>query len=217
MNLLALIDGPSAAIVLGGTLLATTLRSGLNGGLATLRCLVGLVQPRFDYTRARAEIAAQVEIINRDGIYRAEPRHFGDREFDEVADTLIERRSVNALLAKHDAHRRMRRAHSQQVVATLNQAAETAPVFGLCGTLVSLSQLNVTAEPANVIAGSLSTAILTTLYGLLAAHFLFVPLSHLVRRKADAEEAERQKLVDWLAGELEKHGVRQGASREAGS
>jgi chemotaxis protein MotA len=214
MNLIVLLDGPSAVIVLGGTLLATVLRSGLRNCGATVRGLFALAQPHFDYARAQSEVAVQIQNIHRDGLYRAEPRHFGDREFDEVADTLIERRSVNALLQKHRAHRELRQEHSRVVVTTLGQAAETAPVFGLCGTLIGLSQLNVATGPVASSAGGLSTAIVTTLYGLLAAHIVLLPLANLVRRKAELEEAERQKLVEWLAEELDKENHRQRTHRD---
>ncbi len=38
----------------------------------------------------------------------------------------------------------------------------------------------------------------------MTAHLLFAPLARFIERQADKEEAERQKLVDWLAAELER-------------
>jgi flagellar motor component MotA len=40
--------------------------------------------------------------------------------------------------------------------------------------------------------------VVTTLYGLLAAHLLFYPFAQLVERRGEQEEAERERLVDWL-------------------
>lgn len=48
MDLSTLIDGPSALIVGGGTLLATVLRSGLGDCRMTLRKLAGLGRNGFD-------------------------------------------------------------------------------------------------------------------------------------------------------------------------
>lgn len=45
-------------------------------------------------------------------------------------------------------------------------------------------------------------AVLTTLYGLLLANIVLAPLSRAVDRAAMREEAERQKLIDWVAGQL---------------
>lgn len=202
MNYMILIDGTSAAIVLGGALVATLLRCGARGCYLAVRSLFGSLKPRFDADRARAELAVQIREIKRDGFLRAEPHHFGDREFDEVTDTLIERRSVGALLEKHRAHRDHRIERSATAIRTIDQAAEMAPVFGLVGTLVALSQMAADAGPETMLSSSIPMAIVTTFYGLIAAHLLFAPLARFVERRAAKEEAERQKLVDWLASEL---------------
>lgn len=202
MDFLNLLDGPSAAIVLGGTALGTILRCGWRNSFATIGTLLGMPAMRFNAQRTRAELAVQIQDIRKDGFLRAEPHHFGDREFDEVADTLIERRSISALLEKHRAHRERRFVRNEIAVSTLNQAAELAPVFGLVGTLVSLSQLPSGAAGASLLSTSIPMAIVTTLYGLLVANLLFAPLARLVERRAASEESQRQQLVDWLAEEL---------------
>lgn len=202
MNLAILIDGPSALIVLGGTALATLLRSGLGDCRLTLAKLGQLGQRRFDAQATRAELALQVQEIRKDGLLRAQPHHFDDREFSEVTDALIGERSVKALLARHEAHRDRRLAQSERAVRTLAQAAELAPVFGLAGTLVSLSQMPLDGSMRAGMAGAIAMAVVTTLYGLVLANLLFAPLARIVERAAQAEEAERQAVIDWLAAQL---------------
>lgn len=202
MNYMILIDGTSATIVVGGALAATVLRSGLRGCYLAVRSVFGSLKPRFNADKARAELAVQIQEIKRDGFLRAEPHHFGDREFDEVTETLIERRSVGALLEKHRAFRDRRVERNAITVATINEAAEMAPVFGLVGTLVALSQMAADAGPETLLSSSIPMAIVTTFYGLITAHLLFAPLALFVGRRAAKEEIERQKLVDWLASEL---------------
>ena len=202
MDFWILVDGPSAAIVLGGTILGTVLRCGLRNSFVTLGTLLTIPAARFNASGTRAELAVQIQDIRKDGLLRAEPHHFRDREFDEVADALIERRSLSALLEKHRAHRKRRLARSEAAVSTLNQAAELGPVFGLVGTLISLSQLSTASGGESALSTAIPMAIVTTLYGLLIANFVFAPLARLIERRAMNEEAERQELVDWLADEL---------------
>lgn len=197
-----LFDGPSAAIVVGGTLLATWLRCGNGDCRQTLRALCRIGSSHFDAAAARAELSAQVREIQEDGVLRAQPHHFGDREFDDVTDALIGSRSVPALLHAHEAHRQRRMAASNRAVRTLAQACELAPVFGLAGTLVSLSQLPAAGVARGAFTGAISMAVLTTLYGLLLANLFLAPLARVIERDALAEEAERQKLVDWLASQV---------------
>jgi chemotaxis protein MotA len=202
MNVMTLLDGPSAAIVLGGTLLATVLRSGLGDCRVTLSKLGQLGHRHFDADLVRSELAVQVQEIRRDGIYRALPHHMGDAEFDEAAQALIERRSVAALLERHQAHMARRLTESDRAVRTLAQAAELAPVFGLAGTLVSLSQLPTEGLARGAFTGAIGMAVATTLYGLLLANLILAPLARAIERHAQAEERDRQSVIDWLAAQV---------------
>ena len=203
MTFANLLDGSSAAIVFGGTAAATLLRCGLSDLRHTFHSLMHFGRNPFDADAVRAELAVQVQEINRDGLLRAQPHHYADREFDEATDALFGRRSVAALLAAHESHKARRQIASSRAVRTLAQAAELAPVFGLAGTLISLSQLPAEGIAKGAFAGAISMAVLTTLYGLLSANLLLAPLSRMIERAGAAEEAERQTVVDWLASQVE--------------
>ena len=202
MNMLNLIDGSSALIVFGGTALATVLRSGWSDCRITLRKLSQLSSAPFDPDVARGELAQQIQGIQRDGLLRATPHHFGDSEFDEATDALITRRSVPALLAAHEAHKARRIGESDRAVRTLAQAAELSPVFGLAGTLISLSQLPAAGALSGSFTGAISMAVVTTLYGLLGANLVLAPLARSIERKAQTEETERQRVIDWIASQV---------------
>jgi len=202
MNLGHFIDGPSAVIVFGGTALATLLRCGFADCKVTLSVLVCFWRRRFDAAKVQSELAVQVREIQRDGLIRANPHMFGDREFDEAAGILIQSRSVPALLAKLEAYKARRRRSADTAAQTLSQAAELAPVFGLAGTLGSLSQLPADGIAQGAYASVISMAVLTTLYGLVSANLLLSPLSRAVERAITIEENERQKLFDWLARQV---------------
>ena len=202
MDFAHLLDATSAAIVIGGTTVATLLRCGVGDCGHTLAAIAQLARPRFDGERTRAALAMQIQDIRNDGLLRAQPRQFGDREFDEAADALIGSRSLTPLIHAHEVHKSRRLDASNRAVRTLAQAAELAPVFGLAGTLISLSQLPVEGIAKGHFATAIGMAVLTTLYGLLLANIVLAPLARVVERAALAEERERQKLVDWLAGEV---------------
>lgn len=198
-----LIDGLSAAIVLGGTVLATVLRSGRRELLLTTRALTGLVGQRFSAEQAKADLAAQVTAICRDGVLRADPRPIGDREFDEATEALIRARSLDPLIERHHAHRRHRLAQANTAVRTLAQAAELGPVFGMVGTLVSLSGLPSDGLDPGALNAAIAMAVVTTLYGLLLANLVLAPMARAVERQAQSEEKARQDVIDWLMRHLE--------------
>ncbi|MDE2412516.1 MAG: MotA/TolQ/ExbB proton channel family protein [Sphingomonadales bacterium] len=202
MNWMALIDGRSAVIVLGGTALATLLRCGPADCRVALRKLAWLRRATFNAGATRAELAGQIQEIRRDGLYRAEPHHFADSEFEEVTGALLERRSLAALLDRHAAHKARRLVQSERAVRTLAQGAELAPVFGLAGTLVSLSQLPADGLVRGAFTGAIAMAVTTTLYGLLLANLVLAPLARRIERAALAEEVERQTVIDWLTEQI---------------
>lgn len=217
MNFVTLLDGPAALIVFGGTTLATLLRCGWHDCVAAVRAVGTIGDTRFDAEGVRAELAVQIQEIQRDGILRAAPHEFGDREFDEVTGALIRRRSVGALLAAHEAHKARRQAHNDVPVRTFAQAAELAPVFGLAGTLLALTQLPPSGVSSADYAATISMAVLATLYGLLFSNLVLAPLARTLGRAAEAEETDRQAVVDWLARQVSADlaGARQGPSGRA--
>lgn len=195
------IDLPSVAVVVGGTAIATLLRCGWTDCRLALSAVLG-GRPRFDADEARAELAVQVRAIQRDGLLRANPRQLADRELDEVNEMLIGTRSVEALLAKHESQKKRRQDTDNRAIRTWAQAAELAPVFGLAGTLISLTELPADGIAREAYMNAISMAVLCTFYGLILANFLLGPLSRLVERAATREERERQEIVDWLATQV---------------
>ena len=193
-----LFDLPSAAIVIGGTLVATLLRCGWRECWTAAKLVGQLFTRPFDSTRVRSELAVQVQEIRRDGLLRAEPHRFGDGEFDELSETLIRHRSIEALHDEHERHRARRSVLAGTAGRVLAEAAELAPVLGLAGTLLALGGLS-DAVTTGSYGPAIGAAVTTTLYGLIVANFLFAPLSAAVERRARAEERERRELLDWLA------------------
>lgn len=202
MDLGALWDGTGAAIVLGGTMLATVLGSGWHELRASLVAVARLFSPRFDYRMVRSEIAGCVEDMRHDGVLRGQSCRTSDDEIARVTAALVHARSLQALLAEHERCREERVEQHQAAARPIWLAAELAPVFGMAGTLFALTQMRMGDAAQVALVSSIALAILTTLYGLLLANLLLAPLARLIERRHRSEEAERQRLIDWLAAQL---------------
>lgn len=203
MEGLTLFEPASAALVLGGTMVATLARAGWRDARATAQEIATLFSPRFDFAAARASLASEVETIRHDGLLRARLVPVADSELSDATAALARHRSVAALLEQHRQHRGRREDRRSRALALLEQAAELAPVFGLVGTLVGLASLPATGvDGEGALMAAVSTAILTTLYGLLVAHLLVLPLAGVIERRGRAEEADRERLIGWLAEQV---------------
>jgi chemotaxis protein MotA len=203
MNPSSLFDPASLLLVGGGTLLATLLRAGPRACAAALRESLGLLRRRLDGQRVRAALAGQINEVRADGLIRARLIETGDKVFDQALAAMLIQRSVCGLRARHEAHCRARLRMAREAVRTWTSAAELAPAFGLVGTLLSLSQLAAGGIETGGFNAAISGAVLTTLYGVLLANLLFLPLADAVERVAEHEHDEREALVDWLIGQIE--------------
>lgn len=216
MNVQLLIDPASAGFVLAGTLVATLARAGWKDSRTTIRQLGALGRKPFDLAMSRSELASQVARMQHDGVIRAQPRPVSDAEFTDATAALVRHRSVKALVEEHERHAAARAERRKAAIETLGEAGDLAPVLGLAGTLLALSQLpasDLASEGA--VMGSVATAVVSTFYGLLFGHLLFLPLASAIARRGRREEADRQKLVDWLVQQLEPACPRQQAERSA--
>lgn len=200
------IDPEAFGIVFLGTLAATMLRCGPRDAGAALAALAGLCRRPFDASRTKAELSGQVRSIADDGFLRAEPRRTGDEEFDALSDILVSRRSIAALHDEHEQFRENRRLAATVACRTFDAAAELAPVLGLAGTLVALGQAPAAAPGVDGLVAAIGMAVATTLYGLVAANFVFAPLGAAVARRAQQEERGRDEVLRWLAQGLRKIG-----------
>jgi len=202
MDLAHMLDPVAAGLVLGGTLGATALRSGLADCRAAFAATAALLRTRFRGDAVRGRLAPLVAQAARDGLLRTAPRPCGDAAIDQAVAVLLQTRDLAAFTARDDAAREARVADAIRAVRTLALGAELSPVFGLAGTLVSLSQLPAEGLARGAFMAAISLAVLTTLYGLLLGNLVLAPLARAVERRVEAEEAARREVMDWLLVQL---------------
>ncbi|MEP3049911.1 MAG: MotA/TolQ/ExbB proton channel family protein [Erythrobacter sp.] len=200
-----LFDPDALALVLLGTLLATFARSGWRDVRQTLRALAGLSSDPFDQDANQSAVAQTIRAVQRDGPLRAKVPAPPDPAMAELIDTYIRSRSLAALHSAQRTARAKRDIKRMQATRTFEHAGELAPVFGLVGTLFAITQL--APGDAGVLEntmGSIAAAAVSTLYGVLSAHMVFIPLGRAIERHSEREEYMRDRLIDWLGAQLDQ-------------
>lgn len=210
-----MIDLPSLALVLGGTLVATLLQAGPRNVRICLAELLAMLRPAFDSAATKADLARQIADMRKDGIVRARLSAIGDSEFDSSTAAMLSSRSLEGMLAAHAAARSERSDRALRAKQVFQQAAELAPVMGLAGTLVSLGTLGPLSGDASAIAGAIGMAVMTTLYGVLLANMIFMPLAGLLERRAMRDDTARQDVFDWLERQAQAASPRLAEKRAA--
>ena len=88
-------------------------------------------------------------------------------------------------------------ARHEDSAALYDKASSVAPAFGMVGTLVGLINMLRTMDPTSGggdLGGSMSTALVTTLYGCILAHMIFGPIANNLRIR-DGEEVLCKEII----------------------
>lgn len=208
MNLATFLDPIALALVGGGTVLATVLRTPARDLARSLAALRILPRPRFCAEPLLQQLASQARIARGHGVLALDRSVITDPDLAAALHAIVDGATpaqVTALL-DHARHARIERhAAAADVWAG---AAETAPTMGMVGTLVGLAAMFATMTDPAAIGGAMAVALLATLYGALLANLVAQPIAHRLRAAARAEAFERTRLIAPLAALAEREAPR---------
>lgn len=92
-------------------------------------------------------------------------------------------------------------ARHEDAAGLYDKASSVAPAFGMVGTLVGLINMLRTMDPTSGggdLGGSMSTALVTTLYGCILAHMIFGPIGNNLRIRDGEEVLCKQIIVEGI-------------------
>lgn len=202
-NIAQLFDPGALAIVLSGTALATAARCGWSDLCAAAGAFARLGRSGFDENANCIALARTATTIERDGPLCADIPMPPDPSLAHMVSAYLRHASLDGFHHVRRAERTAREIARGRAIRTFEYAGELAPVFGLVGTLLAIMQM----VPGSEGGGSstleaIGTAVLSTLYGVLTAHMICMPLAQAIERKGAREERAREELADWLDRQL---------------
>ncbi|MCA9726680.1 MAG: MotA/TolQ/ExbB proton channel family protein [Candidatus Eisenbacteria bacterium] len=190
---------PSLLIVVGGTLASTLIKFPLSVVVGT----VDVVRLAFVRRAERPEELVGVMVrlaqeVRRESLLALERVPVSDPflkrgvglAVDGTEPALIESLLRAEAIAEQERHDR-----GQRIFRTMGQ---TAPAFGMIGTLIGLVQMLTRMDDPSKIGGAMAVAILTTFYGAALAYLVFIPI---------AEKLSERSRTDWLHREMAIQGL----------
>jgi chemotaxis protein MotA len=102
---------------------------------------------------------------------------------------------VRAILETDIKH--MRERHSQGI-EFINSAGGYGPTFGIIGTVMGLITVLQELDEPSKLGKSIAAAFLATLWGILSANVIWLPLAGKLRTKSEEESAYRSLLVEGI-------------------
>ncbi len=194
---------PSALlIVVGGTLGAVIVRSGVSGVLAATKQTLSLFRSREadDSDETIAQLAWLARAARRDG----------QRVFERYANTTDDKLMARGLtLASEYAEPSQvspvlenildrENENGLRNVAILESAGSYAPTFGILGAVLGLIHVLRAIDNPGELGTGIATAFVATIYGVGIANLIFFPLAGRLRERHQAFIRGREKIAEAL-------------------
>lgn len=203
-------DPIALAIVGGGTVLATLLRTPfaeLRRAGAALRVLA---RRPFAAEPAIEQIAALQRIARRHGLLALDRTVVSDPDIADAIALAVDGGTAEDVAALAADRRMARWERHQAAIEAWAGAAEVAPAMGLVGTVIGLIRMFTALDDLSVLGHAMAVALLTTLYGAVLGTLVAAPIAARLRRIAEHEFAERARLEAPLAALVPRERVRVG-------
>lgn len=191
----------SVMIVFGGTVGATLVNFPLKEVLAVITVAKNAFLAKDESAQDTIETLVQVaEKARREGILAIE------RELDDIEDQFMrlgiqyavdgtEPETIRSILESELASMEERHKQGKKIFEAMGTFA---PAFGMIGTLIGLIQMLSSLDDPTQIGTGMATALVTTLYGSLAANIVFLPLAGKLEHRSREEARQKELIIEGI-------------------
>ena len=199
-NFLSFVDLPSVLIVVGGASAATMLRfplASIPSALAT-GGKIAFTQKKSNPIALIDEITQLAAIARKSGPLGLESVEVGDEFLKKGVQYVADGYEPAFILESLERERDLMLERLEDGQKIFKAMGDSAPAFGMIGTLVGLVQMLSTMDDPSTIGPSMAIALLTTLYGALIANVVCLPISEKLATKSKIEEINLTLAIDGI-------------------
>lgn len=199
---LAVVLLPPLVLVIGGTFGA-----GIAGStLSDLRRLGAWFRMAFGPERASAAAAAVAQLVELATLARKEGMLPLENRARRVEDPFLRRGLQLAIDAvpvdqlRRVLEREIEATRADDLVAArfFAKLGGYAPTIGIIGTVIGLVQVLKSLQDTTVLGPLVASAFVATLWGVLTANFVWLPMSVRIRRNADLRRAQMELILEGI-------------------
>ncbi|QGZ34903.1 motility protein A [Stappia indica] len=199
-NLTQFIDVPSILIVIGGGFAATLVRFPLAGigGAFVVGGKVAFTHKKSSPRDLIEEISTLADIVRKSGPLGLENVEVSDPTLAKGVQYIADGYEGEFIKDAMERDRDLYLDRLQEGRKVFKALGDSAPAFGMIGTLVGLVQMLATMDDPSTIGPSMAIALLTTLYGALIANVICLPLVDKLDSKFETEEVNQTLVIDGI-------------------
>lgn len=194
------IDVPSILIVFGGGLAATLIRFQLSDIAAafTTGFKVAISGKSTSPRDLIAEITSLSEIVRKSGPLGLENVDVSDPILAKGVQYIADGYELDFIKEAMERERDLELTRLSEGKRVFKALGDSAPAFGMIGTLVGLVQMLANMDDPAAIGPSMAVALLTTLYGALVSNIVCLPLVDKLDAKLDVGELNQTLIIDGV-------------------
>jgi chemotaxis protein MotA len=195
------INAPGLLIVFGGTIATTFIKFKMSDVLGSINVAMkaflvkmenpdAIITEMVEFTRiAKKEGLIALEKETPSDAFSAKALRYLSDGYDEGLIKDMLQKDINLTVQRHEL--------GQGVFKSMG---DTAPAFGMIGTLIGLVQMLAAMDDPASIGPAMAVALLTTLYGAIAANFILIPIADKLSLRSDQEKLNKSIIVEAAVG-----------------
>lgn len=191
---------PSVLIVIGGSIAATVLRFQMSSILPSL--MIGskvAFKPQKSNPRELIdEVARLADIIRKNGPLGLEGVPIEDEFLSKGVQYIADGYEGEFILDTLERERDLMLQRLEEGKRFYKSLGDSAPAFGMIGTLIGLVQMLSNMDDPSTIGPSMAVALLTTLYGALIANMICMPIADKLDAKFKIQSLNLTLAIDGI-------------------
>lgn len=194
------VDIPSMLIVIGGGLAATLIRFQLSDIAAAFGTgfKVALAGKNINPRDLISEITTLGEVVRKSGPLGLENVDVSDPILAKGVQYIADGYEIEFIKESMERERDLQLTRLSEGRRVFKALGDSAPAFGMIGTLVGLVQMLANMDDPAAIGPSMAIALLTTLYGALISNIICLPLVDKLDSKLEVDELNQTLIIDGV-------------------
>ncbi|MFN4010955.1 MAG: MotA/TolQ/ExbB proton channel family protein [Pannonibacter sp.] len=194
------VDIPSILIVFGGGFAATLIRFPLAGigGAFVVGGKVAFTSKNIKPRDLIEEISNLADIVRKSGPLGLENVDVSDPSLAKGVQYIADGYELDFIREAMERERDLTLSRLSEGKRVFKALGDSAPAFGMIGTLVGLVQMLANMDDPSAIGPAMAIALLTTLYGALISNILCLPVVDKLDSKFDVEELNQTLIIDGI-------------------
>ena len=191
---------PGFLIVLGGTFAATLIKFPISGVFVAF--FVGIKAAFVNENETPREIIdltmRLVKRARKAGLIGLEKIRVGNSFFRKGVQLCADGRDVDFIRKTMTREKELAIQRQEVGERVFRAIGDSAPAFGMVGTLVGLVQMLSNMSDPTTIGPAMAVALLTTLYGALIAYLIALPIADKLEAKNSLERANKVLIIESI-------------------